>query len=215
LESLYDKKYNCTFCNNEFTNKRVKVSKIRVKEVEADFCTHYHGENPNYYSVLVCPSCGYTFCNNSSKIKDSEKESIKEFLKQNVLEEDFSGPRGHSEALKVFKRALKLGEWRQEKSYILANYCLHISWIYRYLEDRAGEEEYSEKALQYLQDYYEKGSEEGNPAKTMYVLGELNRRMGRDKEAVMWYNKIVNDKSIRDAGIIRKAREQWQYLKGV
>ncbi len=34
----------------------------------------------------------------------------------------------------------------------------------------------------------------------------FNRRMGRDKEAVMWYNKIVNDKSIRDAGIIRKAR---------
>ncbi len=213
MDSLYDKKHTCPFCEREFTSKRVKVGKIRIKKVEEDFCTHYQGENPNYYSVLICPWCGYTYSSQSSKIKDAEKDSIEEFLQQNPLKGDYSGARDHSQALKAFQRALELGEWRKEKSSALANYSMHMAWIYRYLEDWEGEVEYSEKALQYLLDYYERGSQEGNPAKTMYILGELNRRLGREREAVMWYNKIVNDKEIRDAAIIKKAREQWKNMR--
>ncbi|MNL78852.1 hypothetical protein D3C87_2053350 [compost metagenome] len=48
-----------------------------------------------------------------------------------------------------------------------------------------------------------------NNAKLMYLMGELNRRLSRYNEAVKWFSRIINDRKIMDAGMIRASREQW------
>lgn len=211
---LYDKKHTCSLCKNEFTHKRVRFSRIRIKQVDTDFCTHYHGENPSYYSVIVCPFCGFTFTEVTSKIKIQEKETILNFLKDNRLEDDFTGPRNHQLALKAFQRAIKLGESRGERNQVMGNLCLHTAWIYRFMGDEEQEKQYLEKGLDYFLRFYELDSQSGSLAKVLYIIGELYRRLGNNTKAVFWFGRIINDKSINDAGIIRKAREQWQFIKG-
>ena len=49
---------------------------------------------------------------------------------------------------------------------------------------------------------------------TLYY-GDLNRRLGNDREAILYFARIINDKSINDAGIIRMARERWQDMRGI
>ncbi len=214
MDLLYDKKYTCPLCQREFTNKRVRISKIRIKQVDSDFCTHYHGENPNYYLVIICPFCGFTYTENNSEIKIQGKENLIKFLKGNRLKDDFTGARNDELALKAFFRAVNLGESRKEKNLVLANLYLQTAWIYRFMEDGEKEREYLQKALNYFLEFYEKDSRTGNLAKVLYVIAELYRRLGNEKEAVFWFGRIIKDKSITDAGIIRKAREQWQLIRG-
>ncbi|MNY74858.1 hypothetical protein D3C86_2139820 [compost metagenome] len=40
-------------------------------------------------------------------------------------------------------------------------------------------------------------------------MGELNRRLKRFPDAIKWFSRIINDRKIMDAGMIRASREQW------
>ncbi|MNF06766.1 hypothetical protein D3C80_2067870 [compost metagenome] len=47
----------------------------------------------------------------------------------------------------------------------------------------------------------------------MYLIGELNRRIGEFSNAVKWFSRLINDQRIMDAAMIRAAREQWTLLR--
>ncbi len=49
--------------------------------------------------------------------------------------------------------------------------------------------------------------------RVLYLLGELNRRLGNDKDAIFYLGRVINDKSINDPGIIRMSRERWQDIR--
>lgn len=48
-----------------------------------------------------------------------------------------------------------------------------------------------------------------NNARLMYLIGELHRRLGNYNDAVRWFTRVVNDKRIMDASMIKACREQW------
>jgi len=72
--SLYDKRYRCLFCGQEFTNKKPRASSIRQIRRDPDFCGHYQGENPYFYEVAVCPHCGYAFTPDFTPVKRENRE---------------------------------------------------------------------------------------------------------------------------------------------
>jgi hypothetical protein len=47
----------------------------------------------------------------------------------------------------------------------------------------------------------------------MYLIGELNRRVGEFTVAVRWFSRVINDQRITDAAMIRASREQWAILR--
>jgi hypothetical protein len=49
--------------------------------------------------------------------------------------------------------------------------------------------------------------------KPTFLIGELNRRLKHDGEALKWFARIINDKKIMDAGIIRASREAWKTVR--
>ncbi|MNJ50328.1 hypothetical protein D3C77_455990 [compost metagenome] len=71
--------------------------------------------------------------------------------------------------------------------------------------------------MQYALDSYIKVYElegvSGSDARLMYLIGELNRRVGHYNEAVQWFSRVINDKKIMDAAMIRASREQWALLR--
>ena len=58
-EKLFDKKYTCPICENEFTAKTVKSGKARLLKTEMDLRNIYEGIEPLKYDVILCPKCGY------------------------------------------------------------------------------------------------------------------------------------------------------------
>ena len=49
--------------------------------------------------------------------------------------------------------------------------------------------------------------------KLMFLIGELYRRLGEAKTAVKWFSRVVNDKKIVDAAMIRASRDMWQQVR--
>jgi hypothetical protein len=60
---------------------------------------------------------------------------------------------------------------------------------------------------------FEKEGGDLNNARLMYLIGELNRRLKHYNEAVKWFSRIINDKRIMDAGIIKASRDMWAVMR--
>ena len=58
-EMIYSISLTCPVCSFKFKNMKVKESKLRIVEMQADLFTIYRGEiHPLIYDAIVCPNCG-------------------------------------------------------------------------------------------------------------------------------------------------------------
>jgi len=212
MDDLFLKNVTCLVCGNNFKTSKVRRSRYVVSKVDTDFCTYYKGENPLFYNVNICPFCGYGFTENFAEPGESSKEAIQnKIFKFNI---DFSGKRSVDLAILAYRRAIDCALLQKGKNILLAGLSLHMAWLYRFLGEEEPERKYMAESLHYYKEAFEKDAEIGNLATTLYIMGDLNRRLGNDREAILYFTKIINDKSITDAGIIRMARERWQDMRG-
>ena len=58
-DKLFDKKYTCPVCENNFTSKTVRSGKARMVRTDMDLRNVYDGIEPLKYDVILCPKCGY------------------------------------------------------------------------------------------------------------------------------------------------------------
>jgi len=212
MDDLFLKNLTCLVCGQNFQSSKVRRSRYVVSKVDTDFCTHYKGENPLYYNVNICPFCGYGFTESFQAPGEKLKEAIKNKIIK--LSRDFSGKRTVGLAILAYRRAIDCALLQKAKNILLAGLTLHTAWLYRFVGEEEPEKKYMRESVKYFQDAFEKDADIGNPARTLYVMGELNRRLGNDREAILYFARIINDKNINDAGIIRMARERWQDMRG-
>ncbi|BCV21997.1 DUF2225 domain-containing protein [Moorella sp. Hama-1] len=199
VEPLYNKRYQCLFCGREFTNKKLRLSRIRQVRRDSDLCAYFEGENPYFYEVMVCPHCGYAFTATSSPVKKEHREAIKEEYISKISRKDYTGPRTLEEALNVYKLALLCGNLNQEKPSVIAGLCLHIAWFYRYNHDEGEEKKYLRYACDLYQKAYEKESGTGggkSPNLISYLIGELEGRLGNYEAACRWLGRLVNGRNL-------------------
>jgi uncharacterized protein (DUF2225 family) len=214
LEPLYSIKVTCHYCEHEFETSRVRPSFKKAIRRDSDFCAYYKNENPDYYVVRVCPQCGFASTENSTeRLNDVQRKQFAEQINSRWIERDFSGHREWGTALEAYKLGLLVAQTIGEKERIVASLLHHIAWMYRY----KGNEEQEQRFLRYCLESYIKVYElEGvgaNNARLLYLIGELNRRTGDFSQAVKWFSKVINDKNIVDAAMIRASREQWGVLR--
>ena len=127
------------------------------------------------------------------------------------MKQDYSGTRTLEQALATYKLGLLCAQVIQEKDRVVAGLLHHIAWLYRYKEDHA--HMFLEFSLEAYVKVFEREGTGGNEAKLLYLLGELNRRVGKFHEAVQWFGRVIHDKRITDAAMIRASREQWALLR--
>jgi uncharacterized protein (DUF2225 family) len=211
VEPLFTVKINCTYCEVEFQTSRVRPSFKKSIKTDADFGVHFKDINPDYYVVRVCPFCGLATTENSTEtISKDQKRAFEEKVKQNWSMKDYSGERTWEEAMQTYKLALVCAQAKGEKERIIAGILHHIAWLYREKEDVEQETRFLRFALNaYIQVYETEGASLNN-ARLMYLIGELHRRLGEYNEAVKWFARVVNDKKIMDASMIKASRDQWQ-----
>ncbi|GLX67700.1 DUF2225 domain-containing protein [Paenibacillus glycanilyticus] len=215
MEPLYQTKMNCICCETIFTTSRVRPSFKKAVSIDSDFCGYYHSEaNPDYYVVRVCPNCGFATTENGiQKLAERQKNNYREQIGSRWKACDYGGERDAVAAMTVYKLALLSAQAIEEKPRVIAGILHHIAWLYRYDGNQQGEQRFMRFALQAYIKVYEEEESQLNNAKLMYLIGELNRRTGELKEAVKWFSRIVGDKRIMDAAMIRRSREQWQLIR--
>lgn len=215
VSDLFDRNYECQSCGNEFSSKQVKTSAIRTKERERDFHAYFSGESPMYYGVICCPNCGYAQFESDfkSKLSTTDRVMIQEHISSKWRPQNFSDKRDTMTAVKVHLIALANYRILKAKVATVAKLYLRLAWFYRELANEEEEQKYLKLALQaFVQsietERYE--DEDGKELETIYLVGELNRRLGEYKEAIKWFNKAVNHEyAYKNRMIKTYARDQW------
>lgn len=221
LKPIYYKKITCVFCKNIFETKRVRSRFISVESVESDFCTWYRegSINPSHYAVDICLKCGYASTEISTPyFPPGSKETIAKVITANWRPDIVGNDdvRSLEEVLTFYKLALYTAFIKREKPFVLANLSMRLSWILRESMDPE-EERFMNLARNYYLESYSIGdyrAYEYSEVKMLYLLGELARRNGEEKEAIRLFSKVVMHKDKeKNKGIIEKARDQWQLIR--
>jgi uncharacterized protein (DUF2225 family) len=215
MDPLYTTSITCVCCETGYKTSRVRPSFKKATSRDTDFCAHFNGDiNPDYYVVRICPHCGFASTENGTeKLTDRQRRQYYEKIGVYWTSRDYSGRRTLEQALDCYKLALLCAQVIGEKDRVIAGILHHIAWLYRFLGQRDQEMRFLRFALEAYVKVYETEGVELNNAKLMYLIGELHRRTGELHEAVRWFSRVVNDKKIVDASMIRACREQWQLIR--
>ena len=211
---LYDKSYRCLTCQQEFTNKKVRTSKVRVLHHDNDLRSVFADINPYFYESNVCPFCGFAFTESFSPIESARRESILadytlRYLGQGVP--NLCHERDISEAVFAFKLALGAGFVKEEPPHLLGGISLRIAWLYRDLGD-AEEIEFLSAANRFYRVAYENQRDTQSDAQFLHLLGATSLRLGQVDEARRWFGQLFTPRYSNYA--YRKlAREAWDSRK--
>lgn len=214
LEPLYQIKVTCLHCENTFSTSRVRPSFKRATRTDTDFCGYYNAENPDYYVVRICPSCGFASTENfNARLNEVQRAKFKQDIGDRFIKRNYGGSRDWETALESYKLGLLCAQTIGEKERIVASLLHHIAWLYRYQNNQEQEQRFLKHALESYIRVFETEDIHGSDARLMYLIGELHRRIGQYNEAVKWFSRVINDKRIMDAAMIRASREQWTALR--
>jgi uncharacterized protein (DUF2225 family) len=217
MDILYDKKVKCPVCNNEFTTKKVRVSKLRFIKQDTDFMPYYDKENPIKYNIFICPNCGYAATEDKFDSIPKRKKDI--VLKEITLKwnkRNFGDKRTIEQAIETYKLAIYIGQLLDYSSVELGLLTLNLAWLFRLKGDEKQEMRFLRLTKSFFEDAYHKESLSNanmDEIKLAYLIGEINRRLGDKGQSVKWFNKVVTSHDNTNPAIKNMAIEQWRLAK--
>jgi uncharacterized protein (DUF2225 family) len=214
VEPLFQIKVNCICCEASFKTSRVRPSLKKAIKTDSDFCSYFKTVNPDFYVVRVCPFCGFASTENfSERINEKQRNAYYEKIGNQWKHRDYGGERGEAEAMECYKLSLLTAQAIGEKDRVVSALLHHIAWLYRYEGKREQEERFLKFAKDSYVRVYETERDSLSNARLMFLIGDLNRRLGEYNEAVRWFGRVIHDKKILDAAMIRASREAWQNIR--
>jgi hypothetical protein len=190
---FYAKQFTCVFCGTRFQSLVVKSKHIQLEKTDTDFCPYYRSVNPLLYEVTVCPQCGYACSPDMpSKLSDRARAKLTALLSQLKTPLRFDGERDLDLAVQSFRLAFVCMEAAGGTKAQLAKLYLKVAWLYRNAGIEVEEREYCEKALFCLMESYrtEQSNDPAFELNLLYLLADLNLRLGRTNMAMRWLNAL-------------------------
>lgn len=213
---LYDRQVTCPVCENVFKARSVKTSSYRVIKQDSDFFINYALINPYFYDVWICNGCGYSAMKNDfSKIRNFQVDSIKQKITSKWSGKNYPDVYDINIAIERYKLSLLNYFVMEAKSSKKAMNCLKLAWMYRLLEDQANELVFLNQALEGFNEAYfnEDFPIYGMDKFTcMYLIGELNRRVGNNSEAMSWFSRVITTQGVPQK-LKDRARDQKDLIK--
>ncbi|WP_274363910.1 DUF2225 domain-containing protein [Paenibacillus thermotolerans] len=212
MEPLYQINVDCAQCGKVFSTSKVRPSFKKSIRTDSDFCMHFKpgSVNPEYYVVRVCPFCGFASTENfSQKLTERQREHFRQKIGSGWAYRDYGKTRTADDAKFTYKLALVCSQIAGERERVVAGILHHIAWLYREEGNKQSEDKFLRFALEAYIKVYETEGLELNNARLMFLIGELHRRLKDYADAIKWFGRVINDKRIMDAGMIRACREGW------
>uniref|UniRef100_A0A7C1F2T7 DUF2225 domain-containing protein n=1 Tax=Ammonifex degensii TaxID=42838 RepID=A0A7C1F2T7_9THEO len=216
--SLYPKNYTCAFCGTRFSSLAAKSKDIRLVKTDSDFCPHYQTVNPLLYEALVCPQCGYAFTADmpAKLLNDRTRASLAAQLPQIRSSLRFDGARDFAQAVEAFRLAAVCAEIIGAKKSVIGKIYLKIAWLHRSAGNEEEERLFIKKAILYLEKSYqtEHSTDPASELNLLYLLGDLNLRLGQERTATQWFSTVLNH-PLRSASpaILNRTRDRWYEIR--
>jgi len=222
-EPVWLKEVECKACGRKFITPRLRLTSLRVKSGASDFHKVYEGLSPILYAVTSCPDCNY-----SARNEDFDKQELHyhpevvkmaQAIKQSGKNHVFPEAKEISPEEAVKKHLLAISfykHYKPENPNTISGLYMHVAWIYRENNNNEKEKEFMAHALEHYIKTFEKGhyipEKLGEPG-IMYLIGELNRLLGNNNEAVKWFSRALQSTHITNfPGIENMAREAWEKI---
>ncbi len=214
----YSTDKTCPVCKKDFPATKVR-SRLKMLRQDTDFNIVFEELNPLYYTIWICPHCGYaaqdTFF---SELSEKAAEKLKNFLMRLQVNVDFSGARTREQAIILFKVAIFMAEMIEAVDSRLAGLYLRLGWLYREAEDTLQEEYALEKALEHYENaLYKEKFPIGNMNNVTaeFLIAELQRRTGKAEQAATSFGRLITNPQTRaEKRIMDLSRDAWNELKG-
>jgi uncharacterized protein (DUF2225 family) len=220
IDILFDKTVTCTICTNTYKTKRVRSRFIRALRSDSDFCSYYEDEenSPLLYYVSVCPTCGYSVSDEfSTHFPPNTLAAIKKSVSSHWGNKDYGQKRLVKEAIEAYKLAIYCATLKKEKHIVLAGLYMRLVWILRKEGIVDQEIRFMKMAVtEYVQSYLNEDFKmtDMTQIKLLYLIGDLYRRLGDDKQASVYLSKVIQQKSETiEKRMIEMAREAWQEIR--
>jgi len=195
VENLFFKEIECPVCEKKFRTLSVKVNAPRVKSRDSDLFIRYIVENPYFYEVWICPTCGYSALKvDFQNIRKNQIELVKSKVTSKWVNREYPIPFNEKVAIERYKLALLNAVVIESKESTKAMLCLKIAWMYRLLSDEANEKVYLSQALRSFNNACidEKLPVYGlDKFSIMFLIGEINRRIGNEEKALRCFSEVI------------------------
>ena len=195
---LYQKSLTCPMCAHGFKAPAVRTSKLVAERTDSDLRVHYAGIEPLHYEAITCPKCWYSAL--LDQFEEADRSPSKRFFEEMLqlregLPLDFAEPPDSVSVFASYYLALRCAPlcfYRHET--LLPRLWVKLGRLYEDCGDTALWNLCCERALEaYLYIY---GHTDVPPAQLQqicYMLGELNMRLGRTREARRFFFEAKTD----------------------
>lgn len=216
-DALYSVEKDCAVCEEKFPVTCVR-SRLSLLKQDSDFCAYYKGVNPYYYTVWVCPHCGYAARDTDFPgITPPMAAKIKTFLAKRDVKVNLCGDRTREQAIVSYQLAIFYSGMVTTPASKLAGLYLRLGWLYR----EGGMVDEETKTLAKACECYEEAlSKErmplGNMSElaVMYLIADLFRRTGEEEKAMLYLSRVVSSPLAKiEKRIGDLARETWQDMR--
>lgn len=201
---IYNKEVTCPVCGNVFKATAVKSSAYRMIKKDSDFFIRYSLINPYFYDVWVCNSCGYSAMKSDfDTLRSVEIEQVQKLITPKWHGRIYPEVYDVHIAIERYKLSLLNYVIINSKSSKKALACMKLAWMHRLLETKEAEEmeqTYLKQALEGFSDaYYSEAFPIYGMDKfsVMYLIGELNRRIGNSENALVWFSNVITTPNVK------------------
>ena len=216
-DPLYQVEKTCPICEKKFKLTKTRGQAVSVS-TDTDFCTRFADLNPYYYTIWVCPHCGFAAHEERFfTLLEGARLKMKEFLEGRKVNLDLSGSRTWDQAVTSYKLAIFYAGMVSLPASHIASLELRLAWLYREKEMVDEEMEMMKRAVK---DYEAAFMGEQTPIGNLteitltYLIGELNRRLGNYDESLSYLSRVVsNPQAKNEKRILEMARDAWQQVR--
>ncbi|WP_400242996.1 DUF2225 domain-containing protein [Niallia sp. JL1B1071] len=218
IEPLFDKQCTCLLCHTKFTSKKLRSRFVKLIKLDTDFFPVYAEHNPLLYYINVCPSCGFSYSDDTIPYFSSEsKMTLVEKVCSQWIPQSFGQERSIEDSIKTYKLAAYCASLRKEKHITLAGLYLRIAWHYRMLNNSEQEIRFIALALSEYETSYSIGDYQGtqiSELRTIYLIADLSKRTNNLEKATKFYSKVIEQQSRTvETQIVKLAKESWQEMR--
>ncbi|WP_448589515.1 DUF2225 domain-containing protein [Thermodesulfobium sp.] len=218
---FYETDLICPVCKTKFKQLKLKSNAFRIKTRDIDLCNIYEGINPNIYSSIVCPECGYANLDHSFQNKLSDvviSLMQKELPKSKAYKKDLTGERNYESAIEAYEQAIYCASVAGQNSSLLAGIYFRMTCLAKSFGSPK-EDEYRLKAVEYYEKAYD--HEEfplgGKMSQTLveYMIASMYFKLNKLEQAIYWLNFSISrdPKGLTDPKAYAMIKELWMSVK--
>jgi uncharacterized protein len=189
MTTLSRKPFECAFCGKVFQDD-IAVGSNTSSAQDTDFRTHSKGVQAIPHYVHTCPFCGFTDDLHEEELQHEERERILEYLSTRSLGQGLGG----LSSTQKYELLANLFIIRNRPSMEIAQVYMKAAWM---AEDESNLElgnRFRECAKDFLVRALETHEVERETAPVItYLVGELNRRLGKFNEAAEWFSRVRSE----------------------